>query len=1084
MRSRILKRFLILTLSAASLLFVFLLTGCNNIVENSVDREIASTTSTSDTKPDAEEIKTIVSVSGGLDIRGAFPQEILDKFNQAYHAEPVSTFDFGRTVFPAIPESDLSIEIKAVKVGDTNTVYNASSIDWDSRTFAIGIPVGAASVSYKITADLIYDSKTILSGESESFSISSENPIVNDVEVTLGAKQTTTGDNLGHGKIDLQIEVEDGSDISYCKHSLAGYTYTVSDGVITISMNNATSGKKNVAIWFYNASGDILYRIDESINVYDNLTTNIWVKNGNEPWLVTSGSTTCCRITNAMVEGYKLTEIWVDSSRSTDEMDLNYTTESGTFINPRVSFDDALSMLNNADKDYTIFIKGTLSGNVEIPNTLKNTGSGEEGCTYAHSLTICGDSRLLAGQPQDALNANGSGKALSINTSVPVIIKNLKITGGNTSDNGGGIYIDNSNVKVYLTDGVLVTGNHANKGGGVYLNNGQLFIYGSAVIGKSGVSAHAQDVEEGYGNKATVTGGGIGVGTGILWLGYSTENNPAETSGGVIYNLVKGSAETHGGGIDNQNGTINIAAGLVSYNYACCDEDSTHTGCGGGISTARNAYLSGTAVIEENYADLGGGFYITKDSYNGHLEMSGGIIRSNHAVKERPGVAECFGDGGGVAIDNDASFTMSGGIISSNLADHYGGAVVNLSGSSFEIKEAAYIPYNSLPACNDVYLNEGKKITLTERLTPPSECTNGIVATIMPDSYSDERVILALTSYSTTSIAVETPKFAVKPQTSPAQTWTIESDGTLALATKLTGSNIASFTSASLVADQEYHFVIGPDVTQAQFNTFIQKLCFKTTGNNEAETIIQEGSTLDLSLATNITSLGITSSTNCVYQKFDTIIIGPNFSTSAFYYQYCHNVFRETKRIIAPVNSTNFSSDSNGILYNKEGNTIVCYPGNSPVSNYVIPESVTAINGYAFAYVKATTSVTANSSVTIGDAAFFNAGGVTSVSLPDDNPQITIGCEFQGCGITSFTIPSSWTYLPNYTFRYSSLTTLTIPNTLTEIGREALPTSANFTSLVMTGTWETNGTSFTMTSDAAANASTYKSNYSEPWTRL
>ena len=700
------KSFLIVTLSAASLLFVAFVTGCNNIVENEVGSENSSTISDSGIKTKPNAPKRIATVSGSMNIRGAFPEVIVNQLNHVEvntrHAELVSASDSSRTAFPSIPESGLTVEIKAVNITDDDDTYDATSIDWEHRTFEIGIPVGSEEVSYKITVSLKNTSNEVmLYGESEEFPISSENPLA-DVEVNISAKQTTTGDNKGHGNIALQIEIEDGSDISYCIHSKDGYHYNKNDNVITISMTGVLSGQHNFYIWFYNSFDDILYRIDEAVNVFDNLTTNTWVKNGNEPWLVTSGTETICRITNAMIEGYKLTEIWVDETRSIDEMEDNYTSESGTFLNPKVSLSSALSMLNNATKDYTIFIKGTLTGSQMIPESLKKTGSGG-GYTYAKSLTICGDTGLdNSGLPQDELKVTGTGTVLTIYTNVPVIIKNLKITGGKQStESGGGIYINNSEANVYLTNGALITGNQAKVGGGAYVAQGNLFVYGSAVIGKSGVSSHAEDDENSFGNKATTSGGGIGVGSGTLWLGYSSENVPAETSGGVIYNLVKGSAETHGGGIDNQNGTINIAAGLVSYNYACCDEDSTNTGCGGGIFTAGNAFLSGTAVIEENYSDYGG------------------------------------------AVANSGTFNISG---------------------------SAYIPYGVTKddgsvqtgkGQNEVYLASEKTITITDSL---SEHDAGNVIGITPNSYTEGRTVLAVPAGNTEVIlADEVGKFTITP---------------------------------------------------------------------------------------------------------------------------------------------------------------------------------------------------------------------------------------------------------------------------------------------------------------------------------
>ena len=61
----------------------------------------------------------------------------------------------------------------------------------------------------------------------------------------------------------------------------------------------------------------------------------------------------------------------------------------------------------------------------------------------------------------------------------------------------------------------------------------------------------------------------------------------------------------------------------------------------------------------------------------------------------------------------------------------------------------------------------------------------------------------------------------------------------------------------------------------------------------------------------------------------------------------------------------------NGILFNKDKTTLICYPAGKPQLEYTIPSSVTVIGVNAFAYCDALTQVTIPSSVTsIGEWAF------------------------------------------------------------------------------------------------------------------
>lgn len=338
----------------------------------------------------------------------------------------------------------------------------------------------------------------------------------------------------------------------------------------------------------------------------------------------------------------------------------------------------------------------------------------------------------------DAGGTTGAGSALTVNKSgLTVTITDLTITGGTGTEvsstlYGGGIYINAGNVQ--LTNGAVVNGNSAAIGGGVYLNAGNLYINGSAVVGKPGVNECAQNVSGKYGNMATLSGGGIGVQNGTLWLGYtppagsSTTPAAATTSGGVLYNLVCSGGERHGGGIDNNSGTLNIAHGYVSYNYACSTGTGDNDiGCGGGISTAYVMKLSGDAEISHNKSANGGGVYITRDSTNGSFTMEGGKVTLNESEAQHGQ----YGYGGGVAIGASGSFTLSGGELSSNEAAVNGGAVWH-NGAGFEIKgTATKIPAGTNDSNNIAFYNSSKRI----KVTGSTSHGNGEIA-VTPASWS------------------------------------------------------------------------------------------------------------------------------------------------------------------------------------------------------------------------------------------------------------------------------------------------------------------------------------------------------------
>ena len=152
-----------------------------------------------------------------------------------------------------------------------------------------------------------------------------------------------------------------------------------------------------------------------------------------------------------------------------------------------------------------------------------------------------------------------------------------------------------------------------------------------------------------------------------------------------------------------------------------------------------------------------------------------------------------------------------------------------------------------------------------------------------------------------------------------------------------------------------------------------------------------------------------------------------------------------------------YDFEVNGIYYDISGsNAIVTYQYyysyHSPYSDYsgnvTIPStvtyngttySVTSIGNYAFNNCTGLTSVTIpNSVISIGYCAFDNCTGLTSIRIPNSVTTIVEGA-FSGCtGLTSVTIPNSVTTIYSCTFSgCDNLTDLTIGNSVNTIYRSA-----------------------------------------------
>ncbi|CDD18592.1 cell surface protein [Prevotella sp. CAG:732] len=112
------------------------------------------------------------------------------------------------------------------------------------------------------------------------------------------------------------------------------------------------------------------------------------------------------------------------------------------------------------------------------------------------------------------------------------------------------------------------------------------------------------------------------------------------------------------------------------------------------------------------------------------------------------------------------------------------------------------------------------------------------------------------------------------------------------------------------------------------------------------------------------------------------------------------------------------------------------------------------IGEYAFENCSGLTSVTFPSSVTsIGEYAFSGCSGLTSVTIPSSVTSIGSSA-FSGCsGLTSVTIPSSVTSIGWSAFSgCSGLTSVTIPSSVTSIGDSAFEGCSGLTSVYVS--WE------------------------------
>jgi len=216
-----------------------------------------------------------------------------------------------------------------------------------------------------------------------------------------------------------------------------------------------------------------------------------------------------------------------------------------------------------------------------------------------------------------------------------------------------------------------------------------------------------------------------------------------------------------------------------------------------------------------------------------------------------------------------------------------------------------------------------------------------------------------------------------------------------------------------------------------------------------------------------VTSIGQEAFYNCTGLKSINI---PSSVTTIMNFLYID--FSKLTQINIDTANPSYSS-LDGVLFDKNKTTLIQYPCGK-IGDYVIPNSVTTIGDEAFGECTGLTSITIpNSVTTIGFDAFFRCTGLISVTIPNSmttigdnsfcyctrltsvtipNSIITIGeAAFDGCsGLTSITIPNSVTTIEDAAFgECTGLTSITIPNSVTTIGELTFEGCSKLTSITI-----------------------------------
>ena len=138
-----------------------------------------------------------------------------------------------------------------------------------------------------------------------------------------------------------------------------------------------------------------------------------------------------------------------------------------------------------------------------------------------------------------------------------------------------------------------------------------------------------------------------------------------------------------------------------------------------------------------------------------------------------------------------------------------------------------------------------------------------------------------------------------------------------------------------------------------------------------------------------------------------------------------------------------------GVLYNKEGTTLVQFPGGNTNTSFVVPDGVTSIGASAFYGRTGLKNITIPSSVTsIGSSAFYGCTGLTEITVPDSVTSMG-NSVFTGCtGLKTVTIGDGVTSIGISAFRNcANLTSVSLGKGIISIGSSAFYGCKNLTSI-------------------------------------
>lgn len=527
-----------------------------------------------------------INISGKLNNAQTIPNNVKD------YAKSLTLM--GRSaLFNGVPQDGIDLSVSGSQSSE-----NALTIEPDSNItstdFAVitknlsisgayyGICVGTANTSEAGVANVILDSGTLIDGNQNGVHVFNQ--------TTARVKDGVTISN-NHGTNTMAgIYVERLGKLYLEGGSFSGNSFSPESVPNDIYCNSLTPSDRTIYI-----SG-ILPEVEESSPFATIIITGLNsddVNNGyqlinNDGLSESQFATQCAKFhvesaSNAINMAIKVNE---EGKLQEDLLTTIYVSSTkgssgglGTASRPFATLENAENYISNhpnPEADYTIKLEGTFSDG-DYYHTIYETLNGK-----ARSITYMGISEADSdGNPTDEITGLVDGTrqsyALYVQTSVPIILKNIKITGGQT-----GIYIDDEVIEeeadITIGQGCLITNNGNDSG--VWITNGKVTLDGGTIT-----------------NNAGDNGAGVNVSGGeFIMKSGSINNNSSGSLGGGVYIGYIGSEY---GTFTMLGGTISGNNSSVGYSNAVSVEQGATFNIGGSalIDSNNDVYLSQSSVI-------------------------------------------------------------------------------------------------------------------------------------------------------------------------------------------------------------------------------------------------------------------------------------------------------------------------------------------------------------------------------------------------------------------------------------------------------------------------------------------------------